>query len=145
MTFLRNILIACSLAASATGATFAAYYYPTQTYQYPYQANYVISNYVPAVLTNCYYTQSYPVTYYGNCYGSNYTNYTYPVPQVYPYYNQNQYTYGNQNYPYYQNYGQNYTYGNQYYTNQYQSSYYQNQNTCYYTLDSYGITRSTCQ
>lgn len=120
MTLLRNTLIACSLIASATGATFAAYYYPTQTYQYPYQANYVISNYVPAVLTNCYYTQSYPVTYYGNCYGSNYTNYTYPVPQVYPYYSQN------------------YTYGNPYYSNFYQ-------NTCYYTLDNYSITRLICQ
>jgi hypothetical protein len=122
MKTLRHALIISSLLLTGLTAASASYYYPGQQYQYQYQydtnytypGNYVVSNYTPAAntLSNCYYTQSYPPTYYGNCYGMN-TTYNYQNTQYnynYNYQYQNTYVPA-QTYPVQSYYPVNTTYG----------------------------------
>lgn len=84
------------------------YYYPNTNYTLTNGYNY------QNTLNNCYYTNTYPPTYYGNC---QTVNYTYPSTNQVVYYTP---TYTYQQYPtvYYQNtpyqqrtIGQYYTYG----------------------------------
>ncbi len=103
-TFLASLLF-------VTGDVIASaqYYYPNQNYVYTngytYQNN----------INNCYYTNTYPPTYYGNC--QNVT-YTYPANNQVVYYTAPTYTYPQHYTTYYQNtpytqrpVGQYYTYG----------------------------------
>ncbi len=108
MKTIRHLIILSGLFIASASFASAHYNYPSQTYQNYYgnqqYQNYVVSSYVPQTLNNCYYTASYPPTYYGTCAGTG-ANYSYG--------NGNSYGYANSAYSYtypYSNYQNNYNY-----------------------------------